>query len=372
MSESSSAVAEFADILKTNGFMLRGPPEMDGKMHRVPVVGDKGAERSGAYVAHLDGIRPAGWLRNFKTGQDQKWKASEHRTLAKPEREKLAAEAEATRRQREVEVRQQHEATAARAEKIWDRAQPADPHHPYLQAKGIGAHDIRQGKDGRLLVPLRDTTGKLWSLQAIGPDGFKQFMTQGRTAGLHHVIGDVSKRGPLLIAEGYSTAATVHELTGQPTIVAFNAGNLAAVAHAWRERDPKRVIVIAADNDHHLPDRTPPLPNVGLERAKQAAAPVGGKVVAPPAIEGARGTDWNDFAQAQGREAAEIKLRTEVRIAERGAIVDRLAAERAAGIDRQRDYERQREEHTRQWHEAMRPIYAAAEAKLRQTEELER
>jgi putative DNA primase/helicase len=52
---------EFALALRESGLRIDGPPEMDGAMHRVSVDGDKGRERSGAYVAHLDG-RPAGRL----------------------------------------------------------------------------------------------------------------------------------------------------------------------------------------------------------------------------------------------------------------------------------------------------------------------
>ena len=56
------------------------------------------------------------------------------------------------------------------------------------------------------------------------------FMPNGRVEGGHFVIGDVQQPGPVLIAEGYATAATLHELTGMPAIVAFNAGNLMPVA----------------------------------------------------------------------------------------------------------------------------------------------
>lgn len=50
------------------------------------------------------------------------------------------------------------------------------------------------------------------------------------------MIGDVRQPGPLLIAEGFSTGATVRELTGHTAIVAFNAGNLGKVAQVYREQ----------------------------------------------------------------------------------------------------------------------------------------
>ena len=82
-----------------------------------------------------------------------------------------------------------------------------------------------------------------------------------RTEGGHALIGGQPKRGaPLLVAEGYATGATLHEATGLPVAVAFNAGNLEAVAKAYRAADPSRPIIIAGDNDHQLPMRPVPLP----------------------------------------------------------------------------------------------------------------
>jgi hypothetical protein len=39
---------QFAEALRECGLCPDGPLEMDGQMHRVPVEGDKGRERSGA------------------------------------------------------------------------------------------------------------------------------------------------------------------------------------------------------------------------------------------------------------------------------------------------------------------------------------
>jgi len=53
------ARTEFAEALRNAGLQVQGAPLMDGMLHRVPVDGDRGIERSGAYKGHLDG-RPAG------------------------------------------------------------------------------------------------------------------------------------------------------------------------------------------------------------------------------------------------------------------------------------------------------------------------
>jgi phage/plasmid primase-like uncharacterized protein len=95
----------------------------------------------------------------------------------------------------------------------------------------------------------------------------------------------------------------LHEVTGLPVIAAFDSGNLLDVARSVRDRDPARPIVIAADNDHHLPRLPSPLPNVGLEKAVAAAEVIGGVVLSPTFAPGAKGTDWNDYAAQHGTAA---------------------------------------------------------------------
>jgi len=73
------------------------------------------------------------------------------------------------------------------------------------------------------------------------------------------------------------------------------------VARAYRARDPERPIIVAADNDHHLPNRPTPLPNVGKEKAMAAAEAVDGLVLMPGFVSTETGTDWNDFIAQHGR-----------------------------------------------------------------------
>jgi putative DNA primase/helicase len=79
----------------------------------------------------------------------------------------------------------------------------------------------------------------------------------------------------LCIAEGYATAASIHEATGHAAVVAFNAGNLLPVARALRGKFPDIKIVICADNDAQTSG------NPGLTQAKAAAAAVGGFLANP-------------------------------------------------------------------------------------------
>jgi len=305
----ADATADFAVALYRAGLRVSGPVEMDGTMRRVAVEGDRKGRKSGAYVGHLDGW-PAGYIRNHKTGVEVRWKADRPvRPITPAERAALAAEAAARSAERARE-RQGIQARAARvAQRLWTAAAPATS-HPYLAAKGVRSHGLRQDPRGRLLVPVHGVDGRLWGVQRVGVDGSKLFLKGARTEGGHMLIGGRLKPGtPLLVAEGYATGATLHEATGLPVAVAFNAGNLAAVAKAYRATDPSRSIVIAGDNDHHLPHRPVPLPNVGKEKAEAAAVAVGGAVALPPFPLGDRGSDWNDLAQRQGHEPVATAVR---------------------------------------------------------------
>ena len=317
--------AEFAQALRDSGLRLDGAPQMDGRMHRVAVEGDHGRKRSGAYVGHLDG-KPAGFIQNFRTGLKNDWKATGQAVaLGTQDRARMAAEAAQKRQERAAERERQYERTAQEVDAIWTAATPVEA-HPYLAEKRVASHGLRQGEDGRLLVPVQDADGKLWSLQHIDADGTKQFQKEGRVEGGHFVIGDVNRPGPLLIAEGYATAATVHELTGVPAIVAFNAGNLAPVARTWRALFPDRTICIAGDNDHRR--EAEGKPNVGREKAEQAATAIGGFALLPHFAGHDSGSDWNDLARSEGRDGAHQQLCTALAVAERERIAQGLAADR--------------------------------------------
>src|SRR5208337_4861586 len=67
---------EFAEVLRDLGGDLTGAhPIMDGRTHRMATLDDDRGEKSLFYVAHSDG-RPAGYAKNNRTGEEQRWKAS--------------------------------------------------------------------------------------------------------------------------------------------------------------------------------------------------------------------------------------------------------------------------------------------------------
>ena len=179
----------------------------------------------------------------------------------------------------------------------WQPAEPARDDHPYLLAKSVGTHGIRQRAD-ELVIPMRDASGELYSLQFISPAGTKRYLAGGRVRGCYFSIG--KPNGVICVAEGFATAASVHETSGHAVAVAFNAGNLEPVARAIRAKLPNIRIVVCADDDYRTPG------NPGLAKGTEAARAVGG-VMAIPDFGDNRpdsATDFNDLARHRGAEAA--------------------------------------------------------------------
>ena len=236
-------------------------------------------------------------LKNYRTGDEQRWRATGIRdTRSEAEIQKARQEAEQLRAEDTRKRAEKEERIAAWAQAKWERCSPVD-RHPYLERKGVQGHGLRVDEKNRLLVRMRDLDGKLWSLQSISENGEKHYTAGGRKQGLHTLIGAYDPDKPLVFAEGFATAATVHEATGLAVAVTFDSGNLKPVAKAYRERHPFQSLIFAADNDHHLPLRASPgglpLPDVGREKAGEAALGVNGSLLFPnsrPAIPARIGT----------------------------------------------------------------------------------
>ena len=125
-------------------------------------------------------------------------------------------------------------------------------------------------------------------------DQLQQFLTAFvNYAGRFHLIGNPASAPVTLIAEGYATAATLHEETGLPAVVAFSANNLLPVAKALRKAYRAARFLVCADDDY-LTDGNP-----GQAAASAAALAVSGAWIAP-VFPGDRGgeklTDFNDLA----------------------------------------------------------------------------
>jgi putative DNA primase/helicase len=266
------------------------PPDqllLDGKLHRFN-SGSK-RDKSAWYVVYADGV-PAGAFGDWREGIEQPFRADMGREYTAAEQMAMRRRMEDAKALREMERKRQADIASDTVVQIWEQAGAASPEHPYLKRKGIQPHGSRVTGDGRLIVPLYNIAGKLSSLQYIASDGSKKYHASGITAGSMYCIGEPSP-GPVYVAEGFATAATIHEATGAAVYVAYSASNLPAVVQAARQSSTD--VVIVADNDAS---------GVGRSYADQASAKYGARVVMPP-IAG----DANDYHLAGHDLAALLK-----------------------------------------------------------------
>jgi putative DNA primase/helicase len=220
---------------------------------------------------------------DWKTGEEYVWQSQ---GKSKVNQQSIKASREAA----QANLAQEYAEAAKLAEEHFYAAGEADASHPYLIAKGIKAHGLRQSAD-KLLIPVYSVSGDMQSIQSIDPDGNKRFMTGGKMAGGCHMIGIMQPDSPIVICEGYATGASLLEDGSDCVVIAFTASNLIKVATELKRQLPQQEIIIAGDDDFQTPG------NPGKTAAIQAAKAVGAKAVFPPFGDNrlAHQTDWNDF-----------------------------------------------------------------------------
>ncbi|WON77021.1 DUF927 domain-containing protein [Serratia sp. UGAL515B_01] len=213
---------------------------------------------------------------------------------------------EAERQQAEAaEQEQKRQKFTRRYTALYNSASPGES--VYLTAKGLTGFTFPMLADGRLLVVLTDETGTVTAAQTISATGEKRQVTDGAKRGAFHTLAGAPEQPlTIIIAEGLATTLTAHLMRPDAlTVSAIDAGNLVHVAEAMRRKYPAAQIIIAGDNDWHLPgeldEHGKPKKNSGKIGAEKAAAAVSGWVSLPPTEHKA---DWDDYRQENGLEAA--------------------------------------------------------------------
>jgi len=293
----------------------------DGKLHRFS-SGD-GKDKNSWYVYFDDVDLPAGSYGCWKRQISETWCGKVTRTLTKEEKQAYARRMEEARQQREEEATKIAAECRAWCARVWEQAPEAPATHPYLVRKQSPAHGLRLLRtgddDGALMVPVKDTAGTIHGMQFISPDGTKKFKTGTAKAGNCYRIGTVID-DTLIITEGYATGASIHQATGHCVLVAFDAGNLQAVAELVRAARPSFKIIIAADNDAWLkltiegetvykkvpcnhPVTGKRCVNTGIVKGTEAMKACGG-LLAVPSFQDVTDhpTDWNDLHLLEGIE----------------------------------------------------------------------
>ena len=285
-------VSEFRQAMAAAGIHTSEQIVPDGNLCRFHVEGDRKGSKNGWAVLFSDSA--AGRFGSWKTELDVTWSAKGARNLTPAERGRMDKKIQEDHKRREQELAERRAKGAELAREKWDSAQPAEASHPYLANKSVLPRGLKQA-DGILLVPVRDIDTRLHGLQRIWETGEKKFTLGTSKEGHFHFLGG-TPTDRLIVVEGYATGATVHEATGDPVAVAFDAGNLRPVAEVLRGEFPGIELLIAGDNDHRTDG------NPGRAAALDAAHAVNGSVAIPD-LSGDQGTDWNDLLALRGLDA---------------------------------------------------------------------
>ena len=245
-----------------------------------------------------------------------------------------AAHKEAERKLAEVRKGETKKA-AQWAASVWNKCAPC-AEHDYLTAKQIKPHGLRilpadigevklagiddsnffriKSAAAALVVPMHNAKGEVQGLQFIYAKGHprrikierdKEFWPSGMAmGGTFGLIGPVRRDGIMLIAEGYATAASLHEATGQSIAYAYSANNLIKAGKELAKAYPMLRILFCADDDY-LTDG-----NLGCTAAAAACAEIERSAWIKPefpknadgtdARNGEKLTDFNDLAVLTG------------------------------------------------------------------------
>jgi putative DNA primase/helicase len=279
----SEAIYSFENFLESHGFETKEPLETNPtKPQRAYTNVNNKRALSGYYAFYDNYGTPVGFASDYRTGQTHNFKLS-GRKSTKTNTEAL----ERFREEAKQDQEQKWLKVSEKAKMIWDVALPCDS-HPYLLSKGVASHSLREHK-GKLIIPIMDETGKLWSLQMIQEDGGKRFLSGGKTGGGFFVIGTklLKAATKVGIGEGYATCMTIYEQKQIPMIVCFNAGNMISVSKKLSDALPNKEFIIYADNDEN---------NIGQDKAIAAAQITNAEVVMPEE----EGMDFNDQMAISG------------------------------------------------------------------------
>lgn len=288
----SEIIQYFQSEMLKNGINPPADILADSQLHRFYIKGDKSGSKNGWYVLFMDGL-PGGIFGNWKTGITSTVCSKKPGYMNRQELLKHKQQVNDAHRQRKAEQAMEQAKAAKLAEKIWCQCTTANSKHPYLVKKQIPPFYARQS--GKYLVlPIINISGDFSSLQFIGEDGSKRFLSNGKITGNYIPI----QKQPLpdiqiMIAESYSTAGSIAQAYPNVCVIAAcHASNLKPVAMNVRQLLPNSKMILCSDDDRELPV------NIGLIKAREAAVATKALFAKPEWPAGAPRslTDFNDLA----------------------------------------------------------------------------
>ncbi len=275
--------------------------EITGEIIRVPVKAiaskpDTGRQKSGYYVVNSVGGHMFCTYGNWKTGFEGKWSSIDTNQLSIVDRQALQKQMEEASAKSRAERKQRQDEVAVEMQEKFKICHEATEHE-YLTNKKVKSYGLKQ-LNGRLIVPVYNTTGQIRSLQYIDKKGEKRFASASEIKGNVFLIGtslqDLNKIEKLILVEGYSTAASVYEATQIPVACLFSANFVLDAASKLRTLTGARFI-LALDNDES---------GVGEKKAQECASAVVNSAVRLPSEVG----DYNDLYLKYGLDKVRAEL----------------------------------------------------------------
>ena len=322
-------ISQFISELGKEGFTPKHRKDVVPSTESRLIANEKG-KKSLYYSLIIEGDRAYGRFYDCSTGDTGFWHSRGNKDTSADDRK-------AIEKAREAAIKAEKKAKDERHSRVRDellpkiKGLPLAENHPYLERKKVKAWRARLDDD-LLVLPLVDVAGQLWSCQTIDADGEKKYQREGKKNGCFFPIGWKPADGipdTLVICEGFSTGASIHQATELPVACAMDTSGVLNLALPLRQASETAHLIFAADNDawvlkHPRPKALAGLDmadydadapewaqwreagycvNPGMEAAQQAALKVNGQV-AVPVFKDALGkpTDFNDLACREGLE----------------------------------------------------------------------
>ena len=249
----ADARSEFESFLLSNGMTVdtKTGLKVDGKIGRAYMeVGNK-RKLTGWYQLWLNQSVPYGRCGDYRIDHVEptaQWRPNNASRYEMTEEQK--EEVKRLQEEAKIDLANKQTKAAKIAQNIWNKAVPTEK-HPYLERKQVLSHGLRQGEDGRLIIPLLDAQLEIVGLEYIDDDGGKKFLTGTKKKGSFYILGEHMLQDAKVInyAEGYATAASYFQDMAQPVIVCFDAGNLKPVGETISDYFPNAKHIFIADAD---------------------------------------------------------------------------------------------------------------------------
>ena len=234
----------FLDHLHLLGYSETGYPEQ-GQVMRMQAPTDKQGKKSGWYTYYQGEIVSVGVFGNWKEPEQKHiWYSRSEKDLTFQQKVEVRENIKKAQEAQKLEREKIQEEAGQKASEKFNSLPDADDNNPYIKRKQVKAYPHTKQDGNKLVIPvIHDDI--ITSTQTIYPDGFKRFLTGGKTKGCYFILE--GKEDTVYIAEGYSTGASIAEATGCMVYIAFSAHNLYEVASYAKAKHPK--IIVCGDND---------------------------------------------------------------------------------------------------------------------------